>query len=168
LHHGLAAWAYDPRDATATSAQSNGVVYLSRFLADFEAVISRVFWSVSNAGVGPVAGQNEIAVQNAAGDRLSVANIDGVITSTGVKETVIPAMLVKPGVWYSVAWLFNAATPPSLSRCSSVNSAALYNINQPNTEARGGTIGAGLTAIPSSLNLGIVTPTANQIWCAVK
>lgn len=113
---GYKGWTYDPALAAGGSAATNGTVYLSKVpvRADFRTVA--VSWAITSAGATPTAGQNHVGIYDPDGDLLNSANVDADITSTGVKATTLAVDVLAGFVW--VAFVFNAATPPTLARAS--------------------------------------------------
>ncbi|SRR6266567_5576220 len=161
---GLVAWTVDPAANSGTAAPVNGTLYLMGIKADATVPASALWWIITTAGVGPVAGQNWATFYSSAGVLLASVNIDAAVTGINGQQSVMPSATVfQAGNWYYTGLLFNAATPPVLSRTQQANG----NISQagplftpgPWRQAIGGTL---LTAPPASItpvrsgNLGII------------
>jgi hypothetical protein len=115
--HGMESWVYPPALCTGGSAAVNGTRYLTKLYTRRARTSVAVHWAVTTAGASPVAGQNWVGIYSSAGVRLGQAGVDADISSSGAKRTVIAAAYDAGFVW--VAWVFNAATPPTLARAGS-------------------------------------------------
>ncbi len=153
---GYKGWAYDPALTLGGSVATNGTVYLTRLPVWSDGTLPAIAWAATTVGATPTAGQNQVAAYSAAGVRLGVANVDADITSTGVKETAIAGSVSAADRFFWAAFLFNAATPPTLARASSF--ASTPNAGLAAAAYRFCNNGTGLTALPAS-----ITPGSNSL-----
>lgn len=148
--HDLAAWTYDPIDINAGKAGVAGTLYLAALYPQ-GGPVSQIRWGINTAGITPTAGQNEVGLYRADGTRLAATNVDAQVTVVGLAATNITPQVLNPGLHW-VAFLFNAATMPQVYRANDLN-ATLINANIPIAERyRFATNGAGLSALPASIN----------------
>jgi hypothetical protein len=165
-NHNLVAWAYDPASSTNTgSLLTNGTVYLTAVYVANTTSVTKIRWFITNAGVSPVAGQNEVGIYNSSGSKLVSANVDSVVASTGSMNTTIGSTAVTAGSLYWVAFVFNAATAPTLTRGTSVD---VMNVGLTASTFRFATNGTSQTVLPAS-----ITPASNSAttfagpWAAI-
>lgn len=159
---GLKGWAYDPALITGGTIAVNGGLYMTRIPVRKGYNSVAVWWTVTTAGVTPTAGQNVVGIYDTDGDLLNSVNVDAQISSTGQKRSVLAAPLLPSYV--DVAWVFNAATPPTLGRGGSFETAP--NPNLSGASLRFAKNGAGLTALPASLNMANKTTSGALNWWA--
>lgn len=159
---GLQSWTYDPALCTGGSIAVNGGLYMSRVPVRKGYNSIAVWWAVTTAGATPTAGQNWVGIYDTDGDLLNSVNVDSQISSTGSKRNVLAAPLLPNFV--DVAWVFNAATPPTLARAGSFEST-------PNPNLSGATLrfaknGSGLTTLPATTTPASKTTTGALNWWA--
>ncbi|AWN05305.1 minor tail protein [Streptomyces phage Ibantik] len=165
--HGLKAWAYDPVMATGTLGVTGGVVYLSAMYIPVKTSVSKILWHCSSAASGVTAGSNFVGLYTSAGVRLASVGIDGDVTSTGAKQTTIPATALEPGMYW-VGFVFNATTPPAMARTTGIASfTALVNANLSGASLRFASQLTGQTTLPANLTPGNNNPAASY-WAAVS
>lgn len=155
--HGVAAWCYDPALAVNSTQLTAGVLYLVRVNIAAALNAANLYWWVASTGSGAVANQNWVGLYGSTGVRLASANVDAGFSSATLKTTVIASTALSAGSFYWVGLLFNASVTPTLTRGSGwtgVDTAA--NLGLPASAYRFAKNGAGLTALPSSIN-----PSAN-------
>lgn len=151
--HGLESWTHDPYAAASSVIAVNGRAYACKLMVRRARTLASLWWSISTAGVTPTAGQNEVGIYDPAGTRLTSANVDADISSSGTKETALAAAITAPFVW--AAFLFNAATAPTLIRGSSFEGTPSVNLGA--SGRRAAVIGSGLTALPASFDPATLT-----------
>jgi hypothetical protein len=150
--HGIAAWCYDPALAVNSTQMSNGTMYLTRVNIAANATVTKLYWWVGGEGASPVSGQNQIGLYRSDGVLLAATTVDSAISSATLKTTVIPAQALTAGSFYWVAMLFNASSPPSLTRGSGWTGAdTAANLGLTAAASRFATNGSGRTALPSSI-----------------
>lgn len=169
VNQGVAGWTYDPALALNSSLLTNGTVYLSKVHISEDVTATKLYWWVATAGVTPTAGQNEVGLYSSAGVKLASANVDGDVSSTGLKTTTITGQNLTAGSFYWVAMVFNAATAPAVSRATgNAGLATAVNLGLTASTYRFATNGTGATALASS-----ITPGSNTAggfagpWAAV-
>jgi hypothetical protein len=153
----LLAWSFDPSAVTSGSLTTNGVLYLVRLIPR-DGTATKIYWYVTNSAVTATAGQNEVGIFNSSGTRLASTNVDSVITAAGLKQTTISDQTISGSPMLWAAFVFNAATPPTLARSTTVSSGTLTNVGLTTAVYRYATNGTGRTAIPSS-----ITPSSNAL-----
>lgn len=150
--HGIAAWCYDPALAVNSTQMSNGTMYLTRVNIAANATVTKLYWWVGGEGASPVSGQNQIGLYRSDGVLLAATTVDAAISSATLKTTIIPAQALTAGSFYWVAMLFNASSPPSLTRGSGWTGAdTAANLGLTAAASRFATNGSGRTALPSSI-----------------
>lgn len=158
--HGIAAWCYDPALAVNSTQLSGGVLYLTRINIAANVNVTKIYWWVGGEGFGPVAGQNEVGLYNSSGTLLASANVDSAISSATLKATTISSQSLTAGAFYWVGMVFNASSPPTLTRGSGwtgVDTAS--NLGLTASAYRFAKNGTGRTALPSSITPGSNTGT---------
>jgi hypothetical protein len=154
--HGLISWSGDPTVQNTNSVVTAGTVYLTKVYARVPATLNNIYWWVGAAAVTPTAGQNEVGLYASSGALVVSANVDSVITSTGLKTTSVTATAIPAG-WYWVAFVFNAATAPGLTRGNSgAGITTAMNIGQTASTLRYATNGTAQTVLPAT-----ITPSSN-------
>jgi hypothetical protein len=153
--HGFESWTHDPYAAASSVIAVNGRAYACKLMTRRAFTLSSLWWSIATAGVTPTAGQNEVGIYDPSGTRLASANVDADISSSGTKETALAAALTAPFVW--AAFLFNAATAPTMVRGSSFEGTPSVNLGA--TARRAAVIASGLTALPASFDPATLTTT---------
>jgi hypothetical protein len=151
--HGLESWTHDPYGAASSVIAVNGRAYACKLMVRRPRTLASLWWSISTAGVTPTPGQCEVGIYDPAGTRLASANVDADISSSGTKETALAAAITAPFVW--AAFLFNAATAPTLIRGSSFEGTP--SVNLAASGRRAAVIGSGLTALPASFDPATLT-----------
>ncbi|MEW2393085.1 hypothetical protein AB0933_32465 [Streptomyces venezuelae] len=155
--HGSAAWAYDPAAAVNNTTLNSGTLYLVRVNIAAAVTVTKLYWWVALTGSAPVAGQNHAGLYSSAGTLLASAGIDSTFASAALKSATIAPQALTAGAFYWVGLLFNASTPPALTRgsgWSGVDTAA--NLGFTASTLRFATNGSGRTTIPTT-----ITPTSN-------
>lgn len=168
-NHGIVAWTYDPSLAPNASLLTNGTVYLAAVYAQRSVSITKIYWWVTAVAVTPTASQNFVGIYDSTGARLQTTNVDADITSTGLKTTTITSQAITAGSFYWVAFVFNAATAPTLARATGTTGASsVVVMGQTAATYRFATNGTGQTSLPAS-----ITPASNSAlnfagpWAAV-
>lgn len=163
--HGLESWVYPPALCTGGTAAVNGSRYLTKLYTRRARTSAAVHWAITSAGSGAVAGQNWLALYSSAGTRLGLVGIDADVSALGARRTVLAAPYEAGFVW--VAWIFNAATPPSLARGGSFESTP--NAGLTNATYQFAVNGTGLTTMSASLTPGSNTTSgAINSWAALE
>jgi hypothetical protein len=155
--HGLVAWAFDPALAGTATAVGAGIVNMSALYIQKSASVTQIYWGTgSTQGATPTAGQNFVGLYNSAGTRLASVSADSnVSAATGIQTNTIPSTNLTPGMYW-VAWVFNAATLPSLTRGVSFLQ-GVQNINLSAAQLRFANLGATTrTSLPTT-----ITPASN-------
>lgn len=164
--HGLAAWSYDPIAAVNTSVVTGGVVNLIRVAVPHPVTISKIYWHVGVVAAGVTAGQNHVGLYSSAGVRMATANVDAVVTSTGVKTTAVTPVELQPG-YYWIAILCNGTTPPGLARTTGLaGGGGLINVGLGASASRFALSGAGQGALPLNITTGALTQGLS-LWGAI-
>lgn len=166
---GLNAWSYDPIHIRNNKLAVSGTLYLVKLWIREDTInILNIFWAVTTPGSGPVTNQNWAGLYSASGALLGSSNIDAKVTAAaGLVEGNVGALpngLAVPGLpnFVRAAFLFNAATPPTLG-CATT-SISLSNIGLEAFAPRYATGGTGLTTLPSTL--GALTASADALFAA--
>ncbi|MET9815337.1 glycosyl hydrolase family 28-related protein [Streptomyces sp. NPDC006355] len=167
--HGLAAWAYDPGLCTNSTVAVSGTVYLTKLHVSRDVTVDTLYWWVGAAAVTPTAGQSEVGLYASDGTLLDSTNVDGVITSTGLKATAITPQDLTAGEFYWVAMVFNAGTPPSLARMAGLAGlGAAVNVGLAAEEYRFAIAATAQTALPATIAPGAnAAPAFGGPWAAV-
>lgn len=165
--HGLIAWTMDPWVATSSQISINGSLYLAAVFLRQASTISTVWWTTVVVAATPTAGQNYVGLYAANGTLLASAGIDADLTSVGVRSKAVTPVSCPAGRYW-VAFLFNAATAPTLARGGGVSSGA-NAANLGAADLRAAVNGTGRTSLPST-----ITPASNSttgalaLWAAVS
>ncbi|MFF5471049.1 hypothetical protein [Streptomyces achromogenes] len=164
-NHGAVAWTADPATVNGGQVATNGTVALSALYVTQSVTATKLFWGITTAGATPTAGQNFVGLYDANGNRLATVNVDARISSanTTFQETI--NVSVSPGMYWA-AWVFNAATPPTVFRGPNIN-AGLVNFNLPVTAARYATGATGQTALPAAISPSANAFAQNSFWAAI-
>jgi hypothetical protein len=151
--HGLVSWTHDPYFAASSAIAVNGTVYVVKLPIRRAVTVDTILWAIGTAGLTPTAGQNEVGLYSSAGTRLAATNVDADISSSGSKSTAIAAQALTAGSFVWVAFVFNAATGPTLLRGSSFETSP--NINTTAATRRAAVAATAQTVLPASF-----TPSA--------
>lgn len=155
--------------AGATAPGTNGQLYMVRVDITKTSVATGVNFGFSAPISGPVAGQNLVGLYDSGGNLIAqtvdqstnFANVDLITSPFTSPITLLPGS-------YYVSFLLNATTRPSMLRGLSVIAfAETLNIGQSISTAGWATTGAGLTALPSSVNMATRSKAANAWWVAL-
>lgn len=167
--HGLVAWAYDPGLCTNSSATVSGTVYLTKVRAARDVTVGTLYWWVATAAATPTAGQCEVGLYASDGTLLASANVDGDVTSTGLKATAITAQDLTAGEFYWVALVFNAATPPAVARMAGLAGlGAAVNVGLTADRYRYAIAATAQTALPATITPGSnAAPAFGGPWAAI-
>lgn len=170
--HDLVAWSYDPAHCVNSSVVTGGNVYLLAVYLRRPAQISKVWLPITVAAVTPTSGQNFAGVYNSAGKLAGVsADISGLITTGGLYGVSLVAPFAAAAGMYWTAFVFNAATPPTIPRGAGISFANVFiNANLPVNKARYAINGTGQTSLPSSIdpNANTTPAAALPFWTAVS
>ncbi|MDJ1137923.1 hypothetical protein [Streptomyces iconiensis] len=165
--YGYRAWAYDPATASSAAMPTGGALHLVALRPNTSGSSASVHWGVSVAGVTPTAGANWVGLYDSSGVRLAQAGVDGDLTSTGLKTTLLVASL-SAGALYWVGLLLNASTLPQVFRSSGQAAVTAFLNGGLTADAlRFASNGAALTTLPSSIVPGSNVP-ATAFWAAIK
>lgn len=157
--HGLETWTHDPYNGASSALLVNGRIYLVRMNVRRAATVSTVWWSIATPGATPTAGQNWVGLYSSSGARLATTNVDASVAGSGAQATAITPQSLAAGTFVWAAFVFNAATPPTVVRGASFESTP--NVNLPATALRSAVNGSG-TTLPASITPGSNT-TSNAI-----
>jgi hypothetical protein len=165
--HGLKAWTQDPATCGSTgSANTTGVIYLSKVILRSAATVNSVYVTVTTAGSGLTTGQSLVGLYDAAGAKLSEsADQATVFTSVGTKNVSIASKSLAAGTYY-VAVLTNGTTPPSFMRGGGASGSAL-NVGLVTSAGRFLDYGTGQTSLPASLTMTAANINASARWAAI-
>lgn len=163
--HGLVAWTADPGSSNSSSAPVNGTLYLCAVYIHRVVSVTKIYWVINTPGAAPTASQNFVGLYNSAGTLLASTGVDASVTSAATHATTISATALTPG-FYWVSFLFNAATPPVLSRSTSL-AQGINSVGQAAATQRFATNGTGRTSMPASITPGANGTTQNTFWAAV-
>jgi hypothetical protein len=165
-------WNYDPIQISTTTGTilTSGTVNMIRMpnLAQAES-ITRVSVHCGVVAVGLTAGQCFAGVYNLAGTRLAItADISGLFGTVGMKDlTLTSTVNATVGTDLVLALLFNGATPPSISACSTLSSTAVNgNLTAANARVADGP--AAQTSLPATITMSTRTPSAVARWGAMS
>lgn len=163
--HGFESWTHDPYYASSSSLVVNQRVYVVKLPVRRAFTAAALWWSLSAAGVGPVAGQNQVGWYTSAGVLLNSVVVDGAITGSGGQRSVVPASLALASVY--AGFMFNAATPPTLIRGSSAESTP--SVNLATTALRAAVVASGAVTLPPTFDPATLT-TSNclTLWAALE
>jgi hypothetical protein len=162
----MTGWSFDPANVSAGSATTSGVLYLVKLIIPRNDIVNKLYWYLTNSAVTPVTGQNEVGLMDPAGNRLAATNVDASLTPAGLKVITLADTAVGGGfIW--AALLFNATTPPSLARGTSISSGSLTNAGLSPAAYRFAINGAGRTSIPASIVPGSNALHDFALWCGV-
>ena len=151
--HGLVSWTHDPYFAASSAIAVNGTVYVVKLPIRRAVTVDTIFWVITTVGVTPTAGQCEVGLYSSAGTKLVATNVDAAISSSGVKSTAISAQALTAGTFVWAAFVFNAATAPTLLRGSSFESSPSINLTA--ATSRAAVAATAQTVLPASF-----TPSA--------
>lgn len=163
-------WSADPILATAAASSStSGTVFVARVHLQAAGTLSKVWLSLGAAAVTPTSGQNFVAVFGSTGTQLGVSNdLSGLLATTGVNGFNLASATASQaiGTVVYVAWVFNAATPPTLARLpTGANIAA----NLTGATYRWAVVSTGQTAMPASITPSSLSAgSAVPFWTAVS
>lgn len=155
--HGFETWSHDPYYPASSVIAVNGRIYAIKLPIRRPCTIDTLWWSVATAGATPTAGQNWVGLFSSAGVRYGQVGVDGDISSTGGKPSVITPQALDPATdpYVYQLFLFNAATAPTLVRGSSFESTP--NLNLATAALRAAVVASGQTALPASFNPATLT-----------
>jgi len=162
--HGLIAWAYDPATGcNGTTLAVNGTMYLSTLSFRVTTTINKIWYMASTVGATPTSGQNWMGLYTAAGARVASGAADSLVTlfNAAVGVTFATPYVAVPGRYW-VAMLFNATTPPTMSRTSASVNAFNNGAITSAASYRFATNGTSQTVLPAS-----ITPSANVIGASL-
>lgn len=151
--HGFESWTHDPYYPASSVIAVNGRVYVVKLPVRRSLTLAALWWGVATAGVTPTAGQNEVGIYTPAGVLAASVNVDASISATGTKRSVLAPPVTAPYVY--AAFLFNAATAPTLVRGSSFETTP--SINLPTTALRAAVVASGATALPANFDPATLT-----------
>lgn len=168
----LAAWNYDPLQATAGSRLVSGTVYLVQFWLRRTTTVSRLWVGLAAAGAGLVTGGCRLGlVDGAAGTVLGSSDVTSAFRGTAgaVSAALATPRTLAPGRYY-VAVLARGTTPPALARTAGTVAALDNRPNSSAATARFAVNGTGRTSLPTSFAMASnVTTTAGiTFWAAVS
>jgi hypothetical protein len=168
VDHGIKAWTQDPAGCGSTgSANSGGVVYLSKVILRVGATVTQAFVTVTSAGTGLTAGQNFVGLYDSTGTRLAVsADLTTDFGSVGTKTVSLGSNVLTAGSYY-VAILANGTTPPSFMRGNGASASAL-NVGLASGAGRFLDFGTGQTSLPASITLTSAATNASARWAALN
>lgn len=168
--HGLVAESQDPATLLGTSLPlATGVVHLVRVHVPAGGTANSVLAYVTTGGVALTSGQCFAGLYSVSGStatRIGVtADQAAAWGSTGVKTMALTApVAVSAATDYLVAFLANGGTGPALRAGDSVLG---VNIGLAAPNLRYSTSGTGLTALPSSINIGAASALAAAYFAAL-
>lgn len=169
---GLQTWNYDPISASGTSVLTTGSLYMARVRVTAGFVCSTSYFNVATLGTTLTAGQNFIALYDAAGTQVAIsADQTANWGTTGFKATPwVSSASLSPGYYY-VTLLTNGATGISVTRGVSTGASAILSPNFTNATLRwstGGTGLTGLTAMPGSITMANRGQSSTATWVALS
>jgi hypothetical protein len=170
--HGLSGWTYDPVMVSTGTQVTNGTFYVAYVHNAVAVKLTRFCYHITVAATGEVTNQNQIALFNLAGTKISQSlAIHGTWVNTiGLKNaTGMTAIDLARDTGYWLGFVFNATTPPTIGRATGTASASsLINVNLGAAASRFGVAGTGLTELPASFTPSSITTTnAISIWGAI-
>lgn len=170
---GLQAWNYDPVSASGTSVLTTGTIYMARIRVTTGFVCSTSYFNVAALGTTLTAGQNFLALYDAAGTQVAITADQTANWGTANFKTtawVTPVSLT-PGYYY-LAILTNGAVGISVTRAVSTGASAILSPNFTNATLRwstGGTgLGPGITAMPASIIMSNRGQSSTATWVALS
>lgn len=164
-NHGAIAWSFDPTAILAGQTGTAGTLYLASMYVDTTITATKLFWGQTTAGITPTAGENFIGLYSATGTRLANVNVDAKVTIANTMQTETISVALTPGMYW-VAFLFNAATMPSVWRGNFI-STQVVNFNLTTSTQRFATNGTGLVALPSTITTSSNVPSMDTYWAAL-
>lgn len=165
--HGLLAWAFDPALAgVAGTLSANATVYLVKLLP-IAGTATKLYWYVTTAGATPTAGRNEVGLYSAAGTLLTATNVDSSISASGLKTTTITGQALAVGAPVWVGLVFNATTPPTLARGTTMSTGSLTNVGLAAAGYRFATNGTAANTLPASITPGTNAFAPFALWAAL-
>jgi hypothetical protein len=169
--YALVAWNMDPSMMMSANSLVRGTIYLCRIKLRRPRRVSRILLGISRPASGTVAGENFVALVDAAGairGASAVGSLDGKLATAGVVTQPLPAPCNVPAGDYYIAILVNAATPPAVM-CGTGPSMACLNLGSAPAQAWWAVNGTAATALPASFSLaGNSSAGALPVWAAVS
>jgi len=167
--YAMVGWTCDPAYAVgASNTLASGTPTFCLIRAAVDCYVDSVFMTISTAGAGLTAGQNFLALYDLTGAQLAVsADLSTNLASTGNKQFqfTAPTRLIKAGETLLLVILSNGTTPPKFYALANppvnINRLATGSSEDNNGPWRSGTLGSGLTALPSSITL---STAAQNAW----
>jgi hypothetical protein len=162
--HGYQAWAYDPIQATSSTAMGTaGIIHLIKVKVVTAATITGVAFRITSGGASVANGF--VALYDTSGNRLAVsAAITTNWQSAGNKTNAFTGTYAAAAGTYYVAILQGSGTMPTLTRGSTSSS---LNEGLAAASYRFATYSSGLSAMPATITMAsLLDPTAGY-WVAL-
>lgn len=167
---GFIAWNFDPNFMSSNLLLTSGRIEGHRVRLGAESLCTGAVIGINVAGATLTAGQNLVAICDAAGDRLAVsADQSGSWVSTGVKQAAWTAPITLPAGDYFVLVLAVGTTPPTLRRGDNAAGAGVNGLlTTPMFSLRGiRTSGTANTSIPDPIVEGDYIVNGTPVWVAL-
>jgi hypothetical protein len=176
---GWLAWSFDPAPCqmTAAAVQTSGVMLIINvMLRDSAATISGIDLFVATNGATLTTGQNLVGLYNQAGTQLGFSADQTTAWGSGAPHDInatltafsAGSLTLVPTGMLRIAILAVGTTPPAFGRGSNLSNRLINGPNQTGTTCRWGTLGSGLTALPTSITPSSITVAQQSIWAAVN
>ncbi|MDX3260693.1 glycosyl hydrolase family 28-related protein [Streptomyces sp. MI02-2A] len=162
--YGAIGWSVHPEQVNGGQVLTIGSLYLAAVYVPRNTTATKLFWGTTTAGATPTSGQNFVGLYNSSGTLLVSVNVDARVPVSNGFFTESINVGVSPGVYW-VAFLFNAATSPSVMRGPNIN-ASLVNFNLSPASYRFATNGTG-TALPATITPGSNTVSGFPLFAAL-
>lgn len=169
--HGYLTWTYDPILSSGASNVPAGSIVLAKVKVWDEATVASIALSVSAAGV--TLANSFVALFGPTGTRLGVSTDQSSTgtgssnwTTTGVKTIALTAPAsVDAGTYFLGILIGSGGTIPTFLRGAS---SAAVNAGLSAPSLRFSTVGTGLTAMPSSVDLSTQSAAQPALWAALR
>lgn len=168
--HGLLAWSYDPNGVSTGTLLTNGTLYVSKVHVAIAGTATKLYWHVTAQGATPTSSQNWVGLYDTAGTKLVQTDVAADVAATsGLKTTTISSTSLGRDTSYYVAFLFNAATAPTVGRGTATNGfAALTNVGLAAADLRFAVAATSQTSLPSTITPGSFSSTnCVALWGAL-
>lgn len=170
VNHNLVAWSSDPTGNANTTTLTGGTVYLTAVYVARSVSVTKVYLQINTPAVTPTAGQNFVGLYDSAGTRLATTDVSTDSgTTTGLLTVTIASTALTAGSFYWVGMVFNAATPPVITRGGGTSGiASTINVGLTTSTYRYATNATVQTSLPATITLSSnVRTTFAGPWVAV-
>lgn len=166
--YGLISWACPPTNVSSSGGGASGTVYYMRVYVPTAQTITGISLYQVTAGSGLTAGQNLLALLDAAGTRVAVTADQSTAWASGTQVNKDAAFTTPytpvPG-WHVIAALPNGTTPPVWPKGPPSGAAnAGYRLAAPYPQMNSG---SGQTSIPASVDYNTLSRGSSTFWAGL-